>query len=108
MKSASFRVVAFCLLVLLSFSFSGIVFTASAALHPELEDSCCGPADQSGDPFSSCTIPDCPCFSCAILILSPPVTVDFLEVPTEFVFFQIPLLFPSDFIRPIDYPPEYV
>ncbi len=107
MKATFVRAVAVTLLVLLSLSFSGIVFTASALTHPEVEDSCCGPANQSEDPFASCTIPECPCFSCAILILSPPVDVAFRESPLEFLFFQIPLLSPSDFIRPIDYPPEH-
>jgi len=101
-----FRITSIVLLVAAILSLSGIVATAELLLaHAGQEIDCCdsGMPEKDSDP---CSVPDCPCPLClsldlvalpAFLAVSP-AGADLDSHPQ--------LLFLSEFISSIDYPPE--
>jgi hypothetical protein len=100
-----FRITTIVLLVVAMLSLSGIVATAELLAHAGEDIACCGSStpEKDSDP---CSVPDCPCPLCLSLdLVALPA---FLKVSPAGADLSphLQLLFLSEFISSIDYPPE--
>ncbi|HBA89234.1 MAG TPA: hypothetical protein DCZ75_15000 [Geobacter sp.] len=109
MKKLPLRIVAGLMLVISLLTLSGLTATAGTLLETAQSKSCCAAdsQDTTGAPAAGhCSTPDCPCFACISMILSPIVTLQRSWVgeplsPISPVAYQL-----SAYVRSIEYPPE--
>lgn len=106
MKKGTLRIIAGLLLVVTLLTLSGLTATAGTLIAAATANSCCDHGCDDPTPAGPCSTPDCPCFSCVSMIVSPHLTVQ--RNSNELL---IPLVTPkryqlSAYIRSIEYPPE--
>ena len=108
MKKGPLRIIASLLLIVTLLTLSGLTSTAGTLLTAATAKSCCDSGCDDAPPAAGgpCSTPDCPCFSCISMILSPSITVQrnsagerFSQIPPKR--YQL-----SAYVRSIEYPPE--
>jgi len=106
-KKGPLRIIASLLLIVTLLTLSGLTATAGTLLTAATAKSCCDSGcDDAPAAGGPCSTPDCPCFSCISMILSPSITVQrnsagerFSQIPPKR--YQL-----SAYVRSIEYPPE--
>ena len=106
-KKFPFRIIAAFMLVVALLTLSGVTSTAGTLLEAATANSCCNSGcDDSPGNAGPCSTPDCPCFSCISMVMASTVTV-LRSSPGELLSHVSAQHFHlSEFIPPIDYPPE--
>lgn len=106
-----FRYIFACILLLISFVLTGGVVAAAKELYSaETSAGCCDKetTDSTKPAEEPCTKSDCQCISCLLFVTpSTPCQLSYLPVLTRKPFNHADISPPSDYMKSIDYPPEF-
>lgn len=106
-KKGSFRILAYLVLVFTLLNVSGLTATAGTLITQATSNSCCDHGcDNTPAPAGPCSTPDCPCFSCISMVVSPSLSVTRDIAELLLTPFPPKHVHVSSYIRSIDYPPE--
>jgi hypothetical protein len=105
-KKRPLRITAALLLVVALLTLSGLTATASSLIGAAAPHSCCDSDRDAPAAPLPCSSPDCTCFSCISMLVSPPFAPQ-----RDGLVELLPLVTPkrhssSAYVRSIDYPPE--
>lgn len=95
------------LLVVTLLTLSGLTATAETLFNAATANSCCDhDCDPDQPPAGPCSTPDCPCFSCITMIVSPPLSLQYNSVELPHTLVTPQRYQSSAYLRSIEYPPE--